>query len=600
MSNCPIVKRLFFSLLVLTSSLGLYATSGAYLFVYFPSNSDENIYYALSDNGFDYTPLNNGQRILAADSVSLKHGLRDPHILRCEDGTFLMVATDMKCAEGWESNRGMVLLKSKDLVHWEHSTVHFPDKYKNTNFANVIRVWAPEVIYDPEAGKYMVYYSLLTKDGTIPYDKVYYNYANDDFTDLEGEPTLLFDRGASTIDMDIVHDGTKYHAFYKNENDGGISKVTATHLTAPAGEESSQWSTPSGKLQQTDVQVEGAGVFQLIDGETWVLMYDCYTSGYYQFCTSTDLESFTFKQNTYTSGAFTPRHGTVIYITDQELARLQEGLNGNRAQERIEELTREIATAELLGVDASEAKHLLIDSSHQPSANEVELARQALKVAEFDAVMSTYTDDCTSLLGTWTQANVATSRGQHYNGTSTSPYWEPRNGSNSMTWSMSLRQKVNIPAGEYILKCAGRTSSAAVTATMKAEGKSVRFGAHGNEGRGIDTSGIANYSDEAEYANDGLGRGWDWVYLPISISESHDVNITISALCSEAIRQWASVTSVSLLRIPDEDTGVESNTLSTSNSLLSTYDLQGRQVVNGQQPTAKGIYIRQGKKLIIR
>ena len=190
-----------------------------YLFVYFPANNNENIYYAVSDNGYDYTPMNDGQMIISADTISLKKGVRDPHILRGEGNIFYMVLTDMRSADGWESNRGIVMMKSHDLVHWTHSTVNFPTKYKGTIFENVIRVWAPETIWDPQAEKYMVYFSLFNNNADIPYDKVYYCYANADFTDLEGEPTFLFDRGSATIDMDIVfndHDGL-YHGFYKNE-----------------------------------------------------------------------------------------------------------------------------------------------------------------------------------------------------------------------------------------------------------------------------------------------------------------------------------------------------------------------------------------------
>ena len=86
-----------------------------YLFAYFPSNSNENIYYALSDDGFKYTPMNGGNRVVAADSIAIKKGLRDPHLLRGNDGWFYMVATDMKSAEGWSSNRGLVLMRSRDL-----------------------------------------------------------------------------------------------------------------------------------------------------------------------------------------------------------------------------------------------------------------------------------------------------------------------------------------------------------------------------------------------------------------------------------------------------------------------------------------------------
>ena len=302
-----------------------------YLFAYFPANDNENIYYALSNDGYNFTPMNNGKRVVAADTVSIKKGLRDPHVLRAPDGWFYMVNTDMKSAEGWASNRGMVLMKSRDLINWKHSTVHFPDKYKGKNFANVTRVWAPETIWDANyvnkdgsKGRPLVYYSLLTDDGTIPYDKVFFNYANEDFTDLEGDPTHFFDRGKSTIDMDIVYNPVDklYHAFYKNEGDGGICKVQAQTLTSENGTKAPTWYKRSGALQQTTEAVEGAGVFKLINQNSWVLMYDCYMNGHYQFTSSTDLENFKFVQDTKTSGAFTPRHGTILPITAQETAAL--------------------------------------------------------------------------------------------------------------------------------------------------------------------------------------------------------------------------------------------------------------------------------------
>ena len=309
-----------------------------YLFVYFPSNNDENIYYAISNDGYNYTAMNGGKRVVAADTVSIKKGLRDPHILRAPDGYFYMVNTDMKSAEGWASNRGIVLMKSKDLIHWTHSTVHFPERYKNTNFANVTRVWAPETIWDKNYqntdgtnGRLLVYFSLLTNDNTISYDKVYYAYANDDFTDLLGEPTFFYDRGSATIDMDIVFNplDQKYHGFFKDEQNGGIFKTTAHNLTAKNGKEGSQWSKPGDPLQQTTERVEGAGVFKLINQNSWILMYDCYMDGHYQFTSSSDLENFKFVQDTKTSGAFTPRHGTVIPITAEETAALMKAFPTN-------------------------------------------------------------------------------------------------------------------------------------------------------------------------------------------------------------------------------------------------------------------------------
>ena len=290
----------------------------AYLFTYFNSNDpkDEQICYALSDDGYNFTPLNHGAPVISSDTIALTQCVRDPHILRCEDGkTFYMVATDMRSSLGWSSNRGMVLLKSTDLVNWQHSTVNFPTRYTKA-WKNVIRVWAPETIYDHKAGKYMVFYSLRTSDPGS-FDKIYYQYANEDFTDLEGEPRWLFDAGNATIDGDIVFNDQDqlYHLFYKQESGRGIYQAVAKQLT-------DKWQMLPGNVEQTKEAVEGVGVCKAIDGKSWIIMYDCYGNGHYQFCRSQDLKSFQFVQNTETKGKFTPRHGTIIPITRAEKERL--------------------------------------------------------------------------------------------------------------------------------------------------------------------------------------------------------------------------------------------------------------------------------------
>ena len=89
---------------------------------------------------------------------------KDFQIFSCEDGkTFYMVVTDMVSANGWSSNRAMVLLKSKDLVHWTSNIVNIQKKYPDQE--NLKRVWAPQTIYDKEAGKYMIYWSMQHGNG---------------------------------------------------------------------------------------------------------------------------------------------------------------------------------------------------------------------------------------------------------------------------------------------------------------------------------------------------------------------------------------------------------------------------------------------------
>lgn len=301
-----------------TKTTKIEKTTG-YLFVYFTGNrkDEEQIRFALSDNGYNFKALNNDQPVIKSDDISLTGGVRDPHILRCEDGkTFYMVATDMVSANGWNSNRGLVLLKSTDLIHWTSKAINIPSVFPD-EFGDVLRVWAPQTIYDPLTGKYMVYFSML-KSGEGEYDKIYYCYANKDFSALETAPKQLFfapDK-KSCIDGDIVLANGKYHLFFKTEGHGnGIKQAVSDRLT-------SGWVLQDKYLQQTTSPVEGAGAFKLNNSNDWILMYDMYTSGRYQFTRSSDLVNFKVIDQDVTMD-FHPRHGTVLPITATEANRLK-------------------------------------------------------------------------------------------------------------------------------------------------------------------------------------------------------------------------------------------------------------------------------------
>ena len=299
----------------------------AYLFTYFTGNhiSQEAVCYAVSMDGYTYWALNDNKPVLDSKVISSTGGVRDPHILRCEDGkTFYMVVTDMVSDNGWSSNRAMVLLKSTDLVNWSHSVVNMQKRYAGQE--KLKRVWAPQTIYDAEAGKYMIYWSMLHGDGV---DIIYYAYANEEFTDLEGEPKPLFlpKDGKSCIDGDIVYKDGVYHMFYKTEGHGnGIKVATTKSLT------SGQWEEQPDYKQQTKDAVEGAGTFKLIGQDKYILMYDVYMRGKYQFTETTDMKHFKVIDNEVKMN-FHPRHGTIIPITRSELKRITdqwgkpEGLN---------------------------------------------------------------------------------------------------------------------------------------------------------------------------------------------------------------------------------------------------------------------------------
>lgn len=282
-----------------------------YLFVYFTGNdqSQEQIHFAISHDGLHYFTLNGGNPVISSDKIAEKKAVRDPHILRAQDGkTFYMVVTDMKSSDGWSSNRGLVMLKSTDLVNWTASAINISTTF--AKYSDVLRVWAPETIYDPVAQKYMLYFSM--RQPLPDRDIIYYAYANESFTSIS-EPKVLYDRGKPTIDGNMVYKDGTYHLFFKTEGDDenpkGIKKVTSTSATGP-------WTLNNQYLDQNSSGVEGPAVFQLIDSDTYIMMYDVYGAGYYEFCSSTNLTNFSVVKDI--SMDFSPRHGTVIPITTSE------------------------------------------------------------------------------------------------------------------------------------------------------------------------------------------------------------------------------------------------------------------------------------------
>lgn len=288
----------------------------AYLFAYFTGNDvkDESIHFAISTDGYNYYALNSNRSVINSDKISSTGGVRDPHILRCQDGkTFYMVVTDMTSSKGWDSNRAMVLLKSTDLINWSSSIINIQQKYDGQD--DLKRVWAPQTVYDPQVNKYMVYWSMKHGNGA---DIIYYAYSNADFTDIEGTPKPLFEpaNGKSCIDGDIIYKDNLFYMFYKTEGHGDGLKLATTKSLS-----SGIWDEKPDYKQQTTEAVEGSSVFKMINSDKYILMYDVYKKQQYQFCESTDLENFTPIDHSI-SMDFHPRHGSIIPITTRELQRL--------------------------------------------------------------------------------------------------------------------------------------------------------------------------------------------------------------------------------------------------------------------------------------
>ena len=310
----------------------------AYLMVYFKDDT-HSLHFALSDDGYTFTALNNGDPIISGDTISEQKGVRDPYIMRASNGYFYMAMTDLhiyakkeglRTTEwerdgkefGWGNNKGLVLMKSKDLIHWSHSSLRIDKAF--LGWEDIGNAWAPELFYDTDKNKIMIYFSLRFKNGV---SRILYSYMNDDFTALETEPQLMFmypKYNRATIDGDITKIGNKYHMFYVVHEGGpaGIKQAVSDSLCS-GYECDSQWYDPEPK------SCEAPNVWKRIGEDKWVLMYDCYgiTPHNFGFSETSDFKTFTnlgyFNEGVMKSTNFSsPKHGAVIHLTKKEAERL--------------------------------------------------------------------------------------------------------------------------------------------------------------------------------------------------------------------------------------------------------------------------------------
>jgi len=306
----------------------------AYLMVYFKDESHD-LYFALSKDGYSFTDVNNGKPVIAGDTLAEQKGIRDPYILRAPDGTFYMALTDLhiyahrdgiRTTEwerdgkqyGWGNNHGLVLMKSKDLIHWSHSVLRVDRSFPGLE--DIGCAWAPELFYDEKTKKIMIYFSM--RFGNKP-EKVYYSFMDQDFTKMETAPKVLFDYpdpDAGYIDADITKFNNKYYLFYSVNR--SVKRMVSDSLTSGYRYEDQRYDSEK-------VACEAPNVYKRASGNKWVLVYDIYgikphNFGFREtsdFVTFTDLGHFNegvMKSTNFSS----PKHPSVISITKEEATRI--------------------------------------------------------------------------------------------------------------------------------------------------------------------------------------------------------------------------------------------------------------------------------------
>ena len=97
-------------------------------------------------------------------------GLRDPFIMRKQDGTFVVLATDLK---------GTDWTQQQQYIHvWDSTDLRTFTGYRRVKLHDMTTThsWAPEAFWDASRGQYGILYSSVNSSGR---DVIMVNYTTD-------------------------------------------------------------------------------------------------------------------------------------------------------------------------------------------------------------------------------------------------------------------------------------------------------------------------------------------------------------------------------------------------------------------------------------
>ncbi len=256
-----------------------------YLFVYFPYAKnvlrDERIYFGISEDGLNFTALNNEKFIFESELGT--HGLRDPFIIRSNEGDkFYLLATDLNAAEitvdgikypgmgfatGYETKLGsksIMVWESDDLVNWSEQR-ECPVAIDTAGCA-----WAPEAYWDDEEEEYVVFWSSTTSEDEVPYSKKRLYYATTKDFKTFSEAQVWIDGEADVIDTTVIKAGEYYYRYSKNESKSTVHDTPGKRVYCERSKSltASEWEfVHADSLDVGGGQIEGPCIFKLNDDD---------------------------------------------------------------------------------------------------------------------------------------------------------------------------------------------------------------------------------------------------------------------------------------------------------------------------------------------
>ena len=320
------MKNLFSIAFTILACASAFAADGGYLFVTFKGEKTpmtEQIYFALSKDGRQWSAMNGGEPVLI--SKLGERGVRDPYLLRAHDGKkFYILATDLSIHlnPNWgrsqtAGSKSIVIWESPDLVHWSKP------RMAKVAAADAGCTWAPEAVYDEETKDYLIFWASKNRSDKFAKQRIWAARTKDFAT--FSQPFIYIDKPGDVIDTDIVREGNKYYRFSKDEQYKAITMEVSEKLMGP-WQDVSQFSL--SKLQG----YEGPECYQLkpaADGKpaVWCLVLDLYSKGKgYQPFVTDDLTGGQFTAGPDFSFPFLFRHGSILPVSATEFDGIEKAL----------------------------------------------------------------------------------------------------------------------------------------------------------------------------------------------------------------------------------------------------------------------------------
>ena len=222
------------------------------------------------------------------------------------------------------------------------------------------------------------------------------------------------------------------------------------------------------------------------------------------------------------------------------------------------------------------------------TADKATEALKTLNVAEYNAATNDYTTAIK--LGEWTTTGASKFSDQHWSGETRSYLNQDdsnNQGWNSNSWTMTCKQTLTLPAGEYVFKAAGRKSANAFMKLSVMNGENVvgrvtNF-PNGSIGLGITTDGKASFDSNEKFANDNKGWGWQWRFVPFTLETETEITFDIEAGANEKFN-WASFGDYTVMAKPSVAASTAAYNQAVDNA-KAALTAEANKVVTGEELT---------------